>query len=111
MAEPTTNEKLRDDVIWDDVQLRKVTASVDIEVQARLTRLDRDLTIAMQAANPFDAVKLSVRRRKQFELIARAKVLIRRAYEDCLEITQKSGAKVAKAQAASAWAGLEDHIP
>jgi hypothetical protein len=111
MAKPTTNEALRDDVIWDDVQLRKVTAAVDTEVQARLRRLDRDLTIAMQAANPFDAVKLAVRRRKQAQLQARAKALIRRAYEDCHAIVARAGSTVGKEQAHSAWAALDEHVP
>lgn len=107
----TTNEKIRDDVISQDVVQRRVIAHVQSQVHARLHKLSLDLRAAMEATDPFTSTRPLVKRKRVGLLRQRANNLIRDAHNDCYQITRDAMQRIAVAKSKSVVHSMDKHIP
>lgn len=107
----TTNEKIRDDVIVQDIAQRRVIAGIQAQVKKRLDQLSNDLRAAMESSDPFSTTKPAVRRKRMALLRDRANRLIRSAHDDCYQITREAMQRVAAAKSKNAVHAMDEHIP
>lgn len=95
----TVAQKVRDDIIEQDVRYRRVDASVRKEVDERLDQLERELVGLMLKIDVAGTKQIKARRRRLAKLNNQSGILIRTAYTEINGILRSAGRRVAKVEA------------
>jgi hypothetical protein len=108
---PTVAEKIRDDIIVQDIRYQRANAGVRREVDDRLSQLAADLTALLYRINPNAAVRAAARRRRMKKLNTESRVLIRTAYSEINGILKSSARRIAKVEARRINEIVRDNLP
>ena len=106
----TVNQLLRDEVVAQELQLRRVGAGINNKVQARLTQLEKDLKALLRDVDPFAVTGLRQRQRLR-KVDARSRALYSDAFGDCRRIAKEEAHRVGKAAADLMVKALRSEIP
>lgn len=107
----TVAQKIRDDIIAQDIRYNRVNASVRAEVNARLDVLEKDITAAMMQVDVNGTRQKKARDRRLKKLNEALRILIRTAYSEINGIIRSAGRRVAKVEAQKVNQIVEVNLP
>jgi hypothetical protein len=106
----TVNEDLRDELISQELLIRRATAGLNNAVTRRLAKLEQDLKTALLDIDP-GAVTGSRQLIRMEKLRRRSNELTREAFADCRRLATADGYRIAKAAADMSVRALRAAIP
>lgn len=107
----TVAQKIRDDIIEQDVRYRRVDASVRRDVDQRLDQLELDLVALMLKIDVAGTKQIKARRRRLAKLNNQSGIIIRTAYTEINGILRGAGRRVAKVEAKKVNQIVQDRLP
>jgi hypothetical protein len=108
---PSVNAKIRDRVIEQELRARRVVASVDELVQARLTRLEKELRLLLVKYDPMGATGPLRRRKRERKLNKASAAATKAAYADIAKIMGKDAVALAKTSSDLMVKALREEVP
>lgn len=107
----TAAEKIRDDLVEQEVLYRRVDASVRREVDARLDQMGRDLKDLMLKIDVAGTKRSDARRRRLKKLNTESRIVIRTAYSEVGGILRSAVRRIAKAETKNTAKIMRRNIP
>lgn len=107
----TVAQKIRDDIIEQDIRYRRVDAAVRKEVDTRLDQLESDLVALMLKIDVAGTKQVKARKRRLAKLNNQSGILIRTAYTEINGIMRGAGRRVAKVEARKVNQIVQDRLP
>lgn len=107
----TVAQKIRDDLVAQDVRYRRVDASVRREIDARINQLGRDLVNLLQTIDPHGAIRPAARQRRLQKLNKESGVMIRTAYSEINGMLKSALRRVSKVETNKVVQIVEENLP
>jgi flavin-dependent dehydrogenase len=107
----TVAQKIRDDIIAQDVRYNRVNASVRADVNARLDQLEKEIVTAMIRVDANGARRKTARQRRLKKLNDEIGIIIRTAYSEINGILRNAGRRVAKVEARKVNQIVAEQLP
>lgn len=107
----SVSEEVQDDFIKQDVQLARVDAGLQKQIDARLDKLGRDLKRLTLDVDVAGTPRRDAQVRRMAKLNKESRELIRVAYSDINAMTKATLGKVAAATSMEVVSALEENLP
>jgi chaperonin cofactor prefoldin len=107
----TVAQKIRDDIIAQDVRYRRVDAAVRREVDDVLDKLEQDLRVLMIRIDVAGTKQRVARQRRLKKLQSESGILIRTAYSEINRVIRSASRRVAKVEAKKVNTIVQENLP
>lgn len=107
----TAAEKIRDEIIEQDIRYQRANATVRREVDDRLDRLAADLTALLYRVDPNSAIRPAAKKRRMKRLRIESRTLIRTAYSEINGTLKAAMRRIAKVETRRINQSVRDNIP
>lgn len=107
----TASQDVRDELVEQDIRVRRVSARLERDVQKRLLDLQREVVAEMSRIDPAGAVRTDARERRLQRTEQAVRELTRNAYADIESMTANVIERAAVADQAALTEALKKAIP
>jgi len=107
----TVNQDIRDDLVAHDIDIRKLTGSIQRQVDGRLDRMARDIKRAMSDHDPFGATRKDARTNRAKALDEETKEIVATAYREIDSLVRDDLQRAARVESVAVNEVIQENLP
>lgn len=111
MARKSVNDAIHDDLITEDIQLRRITGDCQNRAERRLDKLASDLRAELARIDPHGTDRKDARERRLAKLEKRARELTAEAYRDIERENRSDLRRIARLESEATVTAIGNNLP
>ena len=107
----TVNTDIRDDLTAHDIDIRKLTGSIQSQVERRLDQMAKDVKGALSKHDPFGATRKDARINRAKALDDETKEIVSTAYREIDKLVREDLQRAARVESVSVNQVIQENLP